>query len=168
MVLSPNASAAGGAAGGVVIVENLPVPADRRVWPEAIALHQAGYTVSVICPKGKGYEKPYEQIDGVHIYRHPRGLEGSGAVTYLLEYTRPFWEFVLSLKGAHRHGFDIIHACNPPGACLRQNFSGRSKSVLSLPLCDIGADARVRMPGGQGHRPIRMLLRAEAIHAVER
>ena len=56
MVLSPNASAAGDAAGGGLIVETLPVPADRRVWPEATALHQAGYTVSVICPKGKGYE----------------------------------------------------------------------------------------------------------------
>jgi hypothetical protein len=82
-----NISAVGDAAGGVlIIVENLAVPADRRVWPEATALHQAGYTVSVICPKGEGYDKAYEQIDGVHIYRHPRGVEGSGAVTYLLEY----------------------------------------------------------------------------------
>ncbi|MFL5237231.1 MAG: glycosyltransferase family 4 protein [Rhizomicrobium sp.] len=91
------------------------MPADRRVWPEATALHQAGYTVSVICPKGRGYDKAYEQLEGVHIYRHPRGVEGSGALTYLLEYTVAlFWQFVLSLKVAHRHGFDIIHACNPP------------------------------------------------------
>jgi glycosyltransferase involved in cell wall biosynthesis len=116
MVLSANIPAVGDAAGAVlIIVENLPVPADRRVWPEATTLHQAGYTVSVICPKGKGYDKAYEQIDGVHIYRHPRGVEGSGAVTYLLEYTVAlFWEFVLSLKVAHRHGFDVLHACNPP------------------------------------------------------
>ena len=79
------------------------------------ALHQAGYTVSVICPKGEGYDKTYEQMDGVHIYRHPRGVEGSGAVTYLLEYAVAFfWEFVLSLKVAFRHGFNILHACNPP------------------------------------------------------
>jgi glycosyltransferase involved in cell wall biosynthesis len=116
MVLSDNISPVGGAAGAVlIIVENLPVPVDRRVWQEATALHQAGYTVSVICPKGKGYDKAYEQIDGVHIYRHPRGVEGSGAVTYLLEYTVAlFWEFVLSLKVAYRHGFDILHVCNPP------------------------------------------------------
>jgi glycosyltransferase involved in cell wall biosynthesis len=116
MVLSENKSAVGGAVGGVlIIVENLPVPADRRVWQEATALHQAGYTVSVICPKGKGYDKAYEQMDGVHIYRHPRGADGSGAVTYLLEYiVALFWEFVLSLKVARRHGFDILHACNPP------------------------------------------------------
>ena len=111
MILSPS-----GSTGAVlIIVENLPVPVDRRVWQEATALHQAGYTVSVICPKGKGYDKAYELMDGVHIYRHPRGVEGSGAVTYLLEYTVAFfWEFVLSLKVARRHGFDILHACNPP------------------------------------------------------
>lgn len=111
MILLPS-----GSTGAVlIIVENLPVPVDRRVWQEATALHQAGYTVSVICPKGKGYDKAYELMDGVHIYRHPRGVEGSGAVTYLLEYTVAFfWEFVLSLKVARRHGFDILHACNPP------------------------------------------------------
>ncbi|MGY3563504.1 glycosyltransferase involved in cell wall biosynthesis [Bradyrhizobium sp. USDA 4463] len=116
MVLSTNVSAAGDTAGAVlIIVENLPVPADRRVWPQATALHQAGYTVSVICPKGRGYDKGYEQMDGVHIYRHPRGVEGSGALTYLLEYTVAlFWQFVLSLKVLYRHGFDILHACNPP------------------------------------------------------
>ena len=116
MVLSANTSAVGDAVGGVlIIVENLPVPADRRVWQEATALRQAGYTVSVICPKGKGYDEAYEQMDGVHIYRHPRGVEGSGAVTYFLEYSVAlFWEFVLSVKVAYRHGFDILHACNPP------------------------------------------------------
>ena len=73
MVLSANISAVGDAAGAVpIIVENLPVPVDRRVWQEATALHEAGYTVSVICPKGKGYDRAYEQIDGVHIYRHRR------------------------------------------------------------------------------------------------
>lgn len=116
MDLSDNISAVGDATGAVlIIVENLPVPADRRVWQEATALHQAGYTVSVICPKGKGYDKAYEQIDGVHIYRHRRGVEGSSAVTYLFEYAVAlFWEFVLSLKVAYRHGFDVLHACNPP------------------------------------------------------
>src|SRR5260370_25088384 len=44
MILSANISAVGDAAGAVlIIVENLPVPADRRVWQEATALHQAGY-----------------------------------------------------------------------------------------------------------------------------
>lgn len=41
----------------LIIVENLPLPFDRRVWQEARTLHAAGYQVSIICPKGKGYEK---------------------------------------------------------------------------------------------------------------
>ena len=41
----------------LIIVENLPVPFDTRVWQEATTLVKNGYTVSVICPKGKGYEK---------------------------------------------------------------------------------------------------------------
>ena len=39
----------------LIIVENLTVPLDRRVWQEAQALRDAGYTVSVICPKGGRY-----------------------------------------------------------------------------------------------------------------
>jgi glycosyltransferase involved in cell wall biosynthesis len=116
MLLPANMSAGRDLARGVlIIVENMPVPVDRRVWQEATALHQAGYTVSVICPKGKGYDKAYEQIDGVHIYRHRLPVEGSGAISYLFEYTTAlFWELILSLKVARRHGFDIVHGCNPP------------------------------------------------------
>ena len=55
----------------LIVVENLPVPLDRRVWLEATALHQAGYQVSVLCPKGKGWTESYEEIEGIHIYRYP-------------------------------------------------------------------------------------------------
>ena len=53
-----------------MIVENLPVPADRRVWQEARALSEAGYRVSIICPKGRGFERSQETLDGIEIYRH--------------------------------------------------------------------------------------------------
>jgi len=97
------------------IVENLPVPFDRRVWQEATTLKQAGYEVSVICPKGKDYRASSEVIDGINIYRHPLPLEGSGAVGYALEYsTALFWESVIAWKVFFKHGFDAIHACNPP------------------------------------------------------
>ena len=99
----------------LIIVENLPSPFDRRVWQEATTLRQNGYGVSIICPKGKGYEKKYEEIDGIHIYRHNLPLEAEGALGYLLEYsTALFWEFILAWKVLFRHGFDAIHACNPP------------------------------------------------------
>jgi glycosyltransferase involved in cell wall biosynthesis len=99
----------------LIVVENLPVPFDRRVWSEATALKRAGYAVSVICPRAPGYETPEEIIDGIYIYRHPLPFEARGAAGYLVEYpVALFWQFVLSLKIAQRHGFDVIHACNPP------------------------------------------------------
>ena len=99
----------------LIIVENLPSPFDRRVWQEATTLKQNSYGVAIICPTGKDYEKKYEEIDGIHIYRHNLPLEAEGALGYLLEYsTALFWEFVLAWKVLFRHGFDAIHACNPP------------------------------------------------------
>lgn len=99
----------------LIIVENLPLPFDRRVWQEATTLHRAGYQVSIICPTGKGSEKKYESIEGIHIYRHNLPIEASGALGYALEYgIALFWEFVLAWKVFFKHGFDAIHACNPP------------------------------------------------------
>jgi glycosyltransferase involved in cell wall biosynthesis len=99
----------------LIIVENLPSPFDRRVWQEALALTAAGYTVSIVCPKGKGYDASEEHLDGVHIYRHPNWFEADGALGYALEYgSALLWESWLTLKVAMRHGFDVVHACNPP------------------------------------------------------
>lgn len=99
----------------LIVVENLPVPFDRRVWMESITLQRAGYEVSVICPKGKGYEKDYEVIDQVHIYRHPMPPDISSVTGYLKEYgTALYWEFRLAQRVWRERGFDIIHICNPP------------------------------------------------------
>jgi glycosyltransferase involved in cell wall biosynthesis len=99
----------------LIIVENLPLPFDRRVWHECRTLTAAGAQVAVICPTGKGYEALYEELDGVHIYRHPLPLDAKGAAGYLLEYSAAlFHEMWLALKVSRRHGKDTIHACNPP------------------------------------------------------
>lgn len=99
----------------VIIVENLPVPLDRRVWQEACALRDAGWTVSVICPKSEQYPLAFETIDDIEIFRHPLPLEASGRSAFLLEYGAAlFHEFRLLLKVARRRGFDVIQACNPP------------------------------------------------------
>jgi glycosyltransferase involved in cell wall biosynthesis len=101
--------------GILIIVENLPVPFDRRVWSEATTLHAAGYEVSVICPKGKNATTSFEVIEGIHVFRHPQSFEAKGAAGYIFEYSSAlFWEFVLSLKVFFRRGFDVVHACNPP------------------------------------------------------
>jgi glycosyltransferase involved in cell wall biosynthesis len=98
------------------IVQNLPVPFDRRVWLEATTLASAGYTVSVICPKLKGFNKPYERLEGVDIYRYALPFTARGALGYFAEFVWCFlWTAILSLR-VHLvgRGFDAIHACNPP------------------------------------------------------
>lgn len=99
----------------LIIVENLPVPVDRRVWCEARALRDAGYVVSVICPKGKNsFTASYEILEGIHIYRH-RAWEGSNIIGYLLEYGLALMaELYLTLKVFARTRFRVLHACNPP------------------------------------------------------
>ena len=97
------------------ILENLPVPLDRRAWQEARALAEAGYVVSVICPRNDKFAAPLEIIDGVHIFRHWLPLDARGIGGYVLEYgAAMFWEFVLSLRIMATRGFDVIHAGNPP------------------------------------------------------
>ncbi len=99
----------------LIIVENLPLPFDRRVWQEARTLKAAGATVSVICPTGKGYEERYELLDGVHIYRHPLPLDANNAFGYLIEYGAALvWETILAWRIFFTRGFDIIQGCNPP------------------------------------------------------
>jgi hypothetical protein len=99
----------------LIIVENLPVPFDRRVWQEARALRDAGAEVSIICPKGKGYEKAEETVEGIHVYRHSLPLEGKGAMGFLIEYTAALLhETRLAWRIFFKHGFDTVHACNPP------------------------------------------------------
>lgn len=99
----------------LIIVENLPVPFDRRVWQEATTLVDNGYQVSIICPTGKGHDSRHEILDGIHIYRHPLPFEADGALGYLLEYGAAlFWELRLAWRVHRERGFDVIHACNPP------------------------------------------------------
>lgn len=99
----------------LIIVENLPVPFDRRVWMEATTLKKAGYEVSVICPTGKGYEKKYEVIEGINIYRHSLPQEESSVKGYLREYAAAvYWQFRLAHRVWREQGFDIVHICNPP------------------------------------------------------
>lgn len=108
-------ASAGSVRNVLIIVENLPLPFDRRVWQEANTLRQAGYGVAIICPIGKGAEARYECLNGIHIYRHPLPKDGDGALGYVVEYAAAlFWEFRLSWRVLRRHGFDAIHACNPP------------------------------------------------------
>lgn len=99
----------------LMVVENRPAPADARVWPEAVALRDHGLQVSIISPKGvQEYQEDYICLDGIQIYRYQLPT-GDTPAAYIAEYAvSVFKTFWLSLKVWRRHGFDVIHAANPP------------------------------------------------------
>jgi len=103
----------------LIIVQNLPVPFDRRVWLECQALTGAGYRVTVVCPKGKG-DPAYQVIDGVEIYKYRPYAPGGSKLSFVAEYAYSFlataWH---TLKARVRGGviggrFAVIQSCNPP------------------------------------------------------
>lgn len=100
----------------LVLVENLSVPMDRRVWQECRALVAAGLEVEVICPRGQHADRDrFEERDGVRIHRYRLHSARGGLTTYLLEYPvavlATMW---LALRLARRRPFDVVQACNPP------------------------------------------------------
>jgi len=98
----------------LIVVENLPVPFDRRVWQEARALTDAGYQVSIICPKSRGFEKSHETLEGIEIHRHAL-WEAASPFGYLIEYTWALTsQLLLAVRIYRRVRFRIVHACNPP------------------------------------------------------
>jgi glycosyltransferase involved in cell wall biosynthesis len=101
--------------GVLILVENLPVPNDRRVWLEATTLRDAGYRVSVISITGVNATARYERRDGIALYRYPAPPLTSGTLSFIWEFAYCWlWTLALSLRVLRREGFDIIHACNPP------------------------------------------------------
>ena len=98
----------------LIIVQNLPVPFDRRVWLECQALTSAGYRVAVVCPKGKG-DPGYEVIDGVEIHRYRPYAPGGSKLGFVAEYAYSFLATAWHTLKARRNGrFAVIQACNPP------------------------------------------------------
>ncbi|WP_435823885.1 glycosyltransferase family 4 protein [Kitasatospora aureofaciens] len=97
----------------LVLVENLSVPFDRRVWQECTTLRDAGWTVDVICPRGsKRDTEPEAVVDGVRIHRYPLRAATGGPAGYLQEYGSALWH---TARLARRVGpVDVVHACNPP------------------------------------------------------
>jgi glycosyltransferase involved in cell wall biosynthesis len=98
----------------LIIVQNLPVPFDRRVWLECQALTRAGYQVAVVCPKGKG-DPSYQVIDGVEIYKYRPYAPGGSKISFVTEYVYSFAVTArLAFKARRRGRFAVMQACNPP------------------------------------------------------
>lgn len=100
----------------LILVENLSVPFDRRVWREATALTEKGYRVTVICPTGKQYDRTkHEVIDNISIYRCKIHEADTGLLSYMYEYTQALVKMMfLSIVVFFKEGFDVIQTCNPP------------------------------------------------------
>lgn len=100
----------------LIVVQNLPVPLDRRVWLEATTLARAGHLVSVICPKARGFTRGFEVLEGVHIHRYSLPFDAAGTVGFVAEF---LWCFLRTAGKTLRvavggRGFDVLHICNPP------------------------------------------------------
>lgn len=100
----------------LILVENLSVPFDRRVWQEALALTEAGFQVTVICPTGNNQDRERETlIEGVRILRYPLRPATAGPIGYLSEYSVALLQTLrLAIKVRREGPVDIVHACNPP------------------------------------------------------
>ena len=97
----------------LILVENLSVPFDRRVWQESLALRGAGWDVSVICPQGVNRDtEAHSEINGVKIYRYPLRAATGGLRGYALEYGAALWHTWRLIKKVGP--VDVVHACNPP------------------------------------------------------
>jgi glycosyltransferase involved in cell wall biosynthesis len=101
--------------GALILVENLPVPFDRRVWQEARALRDAGYDVSVICPRSAEHPAGFEDLEGVHVHRYRPWLEARNPLGFVAEYAVALaamsW---LAWRVTARRHIDVVQACNPP------------------------------------------------------
>jgi glycosyltransferase involved in cell wall biosynthesis len=98
----------------LVIVQNLPVPLDRRVWLECLALRDSGYAVSVICPKGPG-DPARAVIDGIPVYKYRPAPQASGVLGYAFEFGYSWLRTArLSWSVWRQQPFDAMQACNPP------------------------------------------------------
>lgn len=108
-------------------------PSDSRVKNESDILRDAGYSVTVVCLRGKNESARSKVVDGIQVYSIPKinffsktqkdnpvGLRRLWwRMVALIGY---MWEYayftgaclVVSLFVSMRHGFDVIHAHNPP------------------------------------------------------
>lgn len=104
----------------LILVENLSVPMDRRVWQECLSLTRAGYRVFVICPQGSALDRaPHETINDVEIFRYPLKPASGGPWGYAREYLMALAHTaLLAARLGRRFKFSVVHACNPPDLLL--------------------------------------------------
>jgi glycosyltransferase involved in cell wall biosynthesis len=147
----------------LILVEDLPVPFDRRVWSEATTLQRAGWKVTVVCPMGHGARRWHERLDGVEIFRYPLPTTAAGLVNHVAEYAVAMpATLILSLLAWRGRRFDVVHACNPPDFFfpIGKLFQGLG-SAFVFDQHDLAPEVYVAQGGRKGGRIHRFLLWCE-------
>lgn len=143
----------------VIIIQNLPLRLDRRVRNECRALRNAGYAVSVICPKEHDDESDRHEIDGALVYSYSAPEGASGLASYGREFIVCWLHAArLTWRVNREHRFDVLQACNPPDTYwllgLLWRAAGRNYVFDQHDLCPEVYEARF----GERGLPHRALL----------
>jgi glycosyltransferase involved in cell wall biosynthesis len=115
----------------LMLVENLSVPLDRRVWQEALSLRRAGYMVTVVCPRGTERDTAVHEVrEGIEIHRYEAVFATGSPTSYVREYASALWRMGrLAGSLARKRGFDVVHASNPPDLLLLAALPLRRRGV---------------------------------------
>ncbi len=150
----------------LILVENLSVPFDRRVWQECRSLSSAGYVVVVVCPQGRDVDRaPYELREGVEIHRYPLTPAEGGLIGYVREYLCALWHTRRIARALGRESdFDVVHACNPPDVLLLAAWSLRRRgAALVFDHHDLVPELYSSKFGRSGGLAFRLLLMSERL-----
>ena len=149
----------------LILVEDLPVPFDRRVWSEAQTLRDAGWRVTVVCPRGEDGRRWHERIDRIEVFRYPLPTTEAGLANHVLEYAVAIPStLLLALLGWGGRRFDVVHLCNPPDFLFPIGALFRALgSAVIFDQHDLGPEVYVAQGGrkaGAVHRILRWSERA--------
>jgi glycosyltransferase involved in cell wall biosynthesis len=158
-----SAAARGKRPRALILVEDLPVPFDRRVWTEAKTLRDAGWRVTVVSPKGDGARRWHERIDGIEVFRYPLPTTSAGLLHHVAEYSVAIpATLILALLARGRGHIDVLHACNPPDFLFPIGWLFRRLgSAFVFDQHDLAPEVYVAQGGGRGGAVHRFLLWCE-------
>ncbi|HEX6127751.1 MAG TPA: glycosyltransferase family 4 protein [Candidatus Limnocylindria bacterium] len=147
----------------LILVEDLPVPFDRRVWSEARTLRDAGWRVTVVCPRGEGARRWHERLEGIEVFRYPLPTTAAGLVNHVIEYAVAIpATLILSLLAWRGRRFDVVHACNPPDFLFPVGWIFRRLgSAFAFDQHDLAPEVYVAQGGRRGGLVHRFLLWCE-------
>ena len=147
----------------LILVEDLPVPFDRRVWSEARTLRDAGWRVTVVCPRGDGARRWHQRLEGIEIFRYPLPTTAAGLLNHVMEYAVAIpAATLLALLAWRFRRFDVVHACNPPDFLFPIGWLFRRLgSAFIFDQHDLAPEVYVAQGGRRGGRVHRFLLWCE-------